>query len=684
MAKYSVGIDLGTTHSCVGIYDKEGRAVILSNEHGYRTTPSYVSFTSEERHIGKTAKDLVGRNPRNTVYDAKRLIGKKFSDPLIQKEMKYLSFDLSGDENDKPLISVDYLDERRTFYPEEISAMILGKMKSIVEGYIKDEIKDVVVTVPAYFNDAQRLATKDAGRIAGLNVLRIINEPTAAAIAYGLNNRDIRNVLVYDLGGGTLDVTVLTMIEGALTVKATQGDTHLGGEDFDNKLREYCVLKFAEKNILKTKLTDEEKATLTEYLRLDRLLDMFDLRVDRFEERLRQADIRKDIELSEKLVKYLESVKKVLKIQENVKLMRKLKTICEDAKKSLSTSKSIKISYDEFYKDCDLDVSVSRAKFESICKDKFDRCLNPVLQALDDAEMTPKDIDDVVLVGGSTRMPKIQALLNELFPGKLKSDINPDEAVAYGATIQAALINQSYDGSNEIVIVDATPLSLGIETKGGVMDVVIPRGTNIPVEECKIYSTAQDNQSTVTVKVFEGERALTKHNNLLGKFNLEGIPPMKKREPKIKVFFRVNEDGIMSVSAHEEKSGSENKIVIKNERDRLTEEEIAEMTENAEKFAQRDKEIADKINAKISLENYIDALSESISDVKFTEMMSKDVTKELTEDLGAVSMWLEDDEDVDKEECDIRYKRLEDKFMPILEKYQLAKNPKSENKNKEL
>ena len=674
MSKYSVGIDLGTTHSCVGVYKKDGIVDIISNEHSQKTTPSYVSFTEEERHVGKTAKDLVGRNPRNTVYDAKRLIGKHFSDPSIQKELKYFSFGLESDDNDKPIITVEYLGEDHRFQPEEISAMVLEKMKKIVEHHTKDTITDVVITVPAYFNDSQRQATKDAGEIAGLNVLRIINEPTAAAIAYGLDKHDSRNVLIYDLGGGTLDVTILFMQDGILTVKSTCGDTHLGGEDFDNKLREFCLLKFADKNILKTKLNESERANLMETLGVKQLCEMFDMEISQLDDK--KSSIAK-------VNKYIQNLKVVLELQNNAKLMRRLKTACEEAKKSLSESQSINVTYDNFYDGIDLDVVVSRPKFEALCSPEFERCLVPVDQALRDSNFTANQIDDVVLVGGSTRIPRVQELLNQKFPDKVRADINPDEAVAYGAAVQAAIINKDFDSvTGNIILVDVTPLTLGIEIMGGVMEPMIKRNSSLPAEIKRTFSTSQDNQPMVTIKVFEGERSMTKDNNLLGKFNLKNIPPKTKGEPKIDVTFNVDVNGIMTISAEDQDSGNVNDIIIKNEKNRLSTEEIANMISNAEQFAQKDKEVAERINAKLDLETYLSRLRKDVGDVQFQEIMGKELCAELTEEFDAVTNWVEDEdnEELSKENITEKYKLLEDRCLPLIEQFCILRSEINRNK----
>jgi heat shock protein 1/8 len=676
MTKYSVGIDLGTTHSCVGIYKKDGIVDILHNEHGHNTTPSYVSFTDEERHVGKTAKDMAGINPKNTVYDAKRLIGRKYSDKCVQRELKHFSFDVEPDDDDKPVICVDYLGRRHKFHPEQISAMILEKLKKTVETHIQDSLDEIVLTVPAYFMDSARQASKDAGQIAGLKVLRIINEPTAAALAYGLHNQGERNVLIYDLGGGTLDVTIMKMDSQTFIVQSTSGDTHLGGEDFDNRMSEFCLMKFASTNILKTKLSDDDKVELKRVLNVSGLNMIFDFKPE---------DLDNKHSSNTKVDKYIKDLRKVLELQTNVKLMRRLKTVCEEAKKSLSSSTKVNVTYDNFYDGNDLNVSISRNKFEEICEPEFKRCLEPVFMALKDANMTPSDISDVVLVGGSTRIPKIHELLNEKFEGKLRSNINPDEAVAYGAAVQAAIINGGGDSVTDgIILVDVTPLSLGVEKVGGGMEVIIPRNSPVPAKESQVFSTYQDNQSVVTIKVFEGERALTKDNNALGKFSLKNIPPRPKGIPKIKVTFEVDINGIMTISAEEEGSENSSNIVIKNEKGRLSQTAISEMIADAEKFRENDKKISEKLDAKMNIENYISSLRRTINDSQFQEISGSVLCKELTEELDVATRWLEQEEEDDemtKEIIDNKYKLIEDRFLPIIEDF-CAKRGEKKNADK--
>ena len=508
-----IGIDLGTTYSCVGIY-KNGRVEIIPNELGSRITPSVVAFTDEERLIGEAAKNQASVNPTRTVYDVKRLIGRKFSDSTVQKDKGFLPFQIVSKDG-KPYVQTEVKGQTKTYAPEEISAMVLQKMKAVAEQFLGIEVQNAVVTVPAYFNDAQRQSTKDAGTISGMNVARIINEPTAAAIAYGLDKKTQESsILVYDLGGGTFDVSILTIEEGVFEVIATSGDTHLGGQDFDQNVMDYFMKLFKRKT---------------------------------------GKDVSRDR-----------------------RAQQKLKREVENAKRALSTLHETTIDIENFFDGQDFKETLTRAKFEELNAELFRKTLKPVEIALDDAGLKKKDIDEIVMVGGSTRIPKVQQLIKDFFNGKEPNkNINPDEAVAYGAAVQGGILcgdeSISKDG---LLIIDMTPLTLGIETVGGVMSKIVPRGSTIPTKKSQVFTTYQDNQDTVTISIYEGERSLVKDNHLLGKFDLKGIPPAPRGQPQIEVTFSIDENSIMTVMAVEKGSGSEEKITITNDQGRLSQEEI--------------------------------------------------------------------------------------------------------------
>ncbi len=614
-----IGIDLGTTNSCVAIVEN-GKTKVIENSEGARTTPSIIAYTDNEILVGATAKRQAVTNPKNTIYASKRLIGRKFKEDAVQKDINLMPYEIIEAQNGDAWIKAN----GKELAPPQISAEVLRKMKKTAEDYLGHEVTQAVITVPAYFNDSQRQATKDAGKIAGLEVLRIINEPTAAALAYGVDKEDKkdRKIAVYDLGGGTFDISIIEIAnidgEKQIEVLSTNGDTFLGGEDFDQRIMDYLVEEFKKEQGI---------------------------------------DLTKD-----------------------VLALQRLKEAAEKAKIELSNSSQTDVNLPYVTADASgpkhMNIKITRSKFESLVEDLIQRSIDPCKVAMKDAGVTAGDIDEVILVGGQTRMPKVQEAVEKLFGKALRKDVNPDEAVAAGAAVQGAVLSGD---RKDVLLLDVTPLSLGIETLGGVMAKLIQKNTTIPTKASQTFSTAEDNQPAVTVKAYQGEREFVQYNKLLGEFNLEGIPPARRGQPQIEITFDIDANGIMHVSAKDKNTGKENKITIKSNSG-LSEDEIQQMVKDAELNADADKQRKELVNLRNSAEGFIYEIK-----LQLSEHGDKITAEEKTKIEDSITALEEVCKGEDKEEITQKLNDLMEANNPLSTAKAKSEQPQTESTdNKEV